>query len=146
MQRRVAAGVLSAGHARALLAVDDPALQARIAERIVAEGLSVRSTEELVRLRVLDEPSRRSRRPPVAVPGLVDLQDDLSDALQARVRIAMGAKRGKVTIDFASIDDLERIVGIVADGLAAGGIHVDTAATPAEPDGDDATRRAGGLD
>jgi ParB family transcriptional regulator, chromosome partitioning protein len=120
VQRRVAAGVLSAGHARALLALDDAAELERVAERIVAEGLSVRATEELVRLRLVDQtdPSpgaRTSRR--VAAPGLLELQDDLSDALRARVRISMGARRGRIQIDFASVDDLERIVAVIANGL-----------------------------
>jgi ParB family transcriptional regulator, chromosome partitioning protein len=122
IQRRVAAGVLSAGHARALLALDDADAQARLAEKIVAEGLSVRATEELVRVRLVDgegsgSGSRRSRR--VAAPGLLELQDDLSDALRARVRISMGANRGRLQIEFASVDDLERIVSVIASGLDA---------------------------
>ncbi|MCC5948612.1 MAG: ParB/RepB/Spo0J family partition protein [Nitriliruptoraceae bacterium] len=122
VQRRLAAGVLSAGHAKVLLAVDDAAAQTRLADRIVAEGLSVRATEELVRLQLLDGPSSssRRRRGPTA-PGLVELQDDLSDALEARVRITMGARKGKVAIEFASVDDLERIVGIIAGGISASG-------------------------
>lgn len=118
VQRRVAAGVLSAGHAKALLTLDDPSAQAKLAERIVAEGLSVRATEELVRLKVLDgATSPRRSRSKVTAPGLVDLQDDLSDALEARVRITMGARKGKLAIEFASVDDLERIVAVIADGL-----------------------------
>ncbi len=122
VQRRVAAGVLSAGHAKALLAVENADLQSRLAERIVAEGLSVRATEELVRMKLLDEPSKRSkpRRTPTA-PGLVELQEDLSDALEARVRISMGARKGKLAIDFNSVDDLERIVAVIADGLGSRG-------------------------
>jgi ParB family chromosome partitioning protein len=132
VQRRVAAGVLSAGHAKALLTLDDPAAQAKLAERIVAEGLSVRATEELVRLKVLDgaAPTRRSRSK-VTAPGLVDLQDDLSDALEARVRITMGARKGKLAIEFGSVDDLERIVAIIADGL--GQRRGGRAGTPGSP-------------
>jgi ParB family transcriptional regulator, chromosome partitioning protein len=120
VQRRVAAGVLTAGHAKALLAIDDPAVLARLAERIVREGMSVRATEELVRVRVLEgeEPARR-RPQRVAPPGVVELQDDLSDALMTRVRITMGTRKGKLTIDFATVDDLERIVGVIAKGLGA---------------------------
>jgi ParB family transcriptional regulator, chromosome partitioning protein len=119
VQRRVASGVLSAGHAKVLLAIEDPDQQVRLADRIVAEGMSVRATEELVRLRLLDEPSRpaAARRGPVTAPGLVELQDDLSDALDARVRISMGAKRGRLAIEFGSVDDLERIVSVIANGL-----------------------------
>jgi ParB family transcriptional regulator, chromosome partitioning protein len=121
VQRRVAAGVLSAGHAKALLAVPEPAGQERLADRIVAEGLSVRATEELVRLRLLEEPETptpsRSRRTKVSAPGLVELQDDLSDALMARVKISMGARKGRLQVEFTSVDDLERIVGVIARGL-----------------------------
>lgn len=125
VQRRVAAGVLSAGHAKALLALDTPADQERLADRIVAEGMSVRGAEEAVRVRLLDESggTRRSggggqRR--LVAPGLIDLQDDLSDALEARVRITMGARKGKLTVEFASVDDLERIVAVIAGGLESG--------------------------
>ena len=121
VQRRVAAGVLSAGHAKALLALPDEATQSNVAERIVAEGLSVRATEELVRLRLTDDapqPRSKPRRQPTA-PGLVELQQDLSDALQARVRISMGAKKGKLAVEFTSVDDLERIVAVIADGLGS---------------------------
>ena len=120
VQRRVAAGVLSAGHAKALLALADPQAQSAVAERIVAEGLSVRATEELVRLRLTDEPTprRKPRRTPTA-PGLLELQEDLSDALKARVRITMGARKGKLAVEFSSVDDLERIVAVIADGLGA---------------------------
>ncbi|TVP67716.1 MAG: ParB/RepB/Spo0J family partition protein [Nitriliruptor sp.] len=122
VQRRVAAGVLSAGHARALLAIPDGSRQSALAERIVTEGLSVRATEELVRVKLMDEPSPRSkpRRTPTA-PGVLELQDDLSDALQARVRITMGAKKGRLAVEFGSVDDLERIVAVIADGLGAQG-------------------------
>lgn len=128
VQRKVAAGVLSAGHAKAILALSDKRAQESLADRIVAEGLSVRATEEAVRLRVLDEvpasesesgssgTSGRSRQR-VTAPALVELQDDLSNALQARVKISMGARRGKITVQFGSIDDLERIVGVIANGL-----------------------------
>jgi ParB family transcriptional regulator, chromosome partitioning protein len=131
VQRKVAAGVLSAGHAKAVLALSDKRSQEALADRIVAEGLSVRATEEAVRLRVLDETQvdggggdggsgggrGGGSRQRVTAPALVDLQDDLSDALQARVKISMGARRGKLTVQFGSIDDLERIVGVIANGL-----------------------------
>ena len=130
VQRKVAAGVLSAGHAKAVLALPDKRAQEALADRIVAEGLSVRATEEVVRLRVLDDDAStsgsstggstggtRSNRQRVTAPALVDLQDDLSDALRARVRISMGSRKGKLTIEFGSIDDLERVVGVIAAGL-----------------------------
>jgi ParB family transcriptional regulator, chromosome partitioning protein len=124
VQRRVAAGVLSAGHAKALLAVTDADAQQRLADSIVAEGLSVRATEELVRLRLVDDeqgttpPKRRPRK--VSAPGLLELQDDLSDALMARVRITMGPRKGRLQVEFGSVDDLERIIGVIARGLENG--------------------------
>jgi ParB family transcriptional regulator, chromosome partitioning protein len=111
VQKRVAAGVLSAGHARALLSLDDPQAQERLAQRIVDEGLSVRSVEEIVLLRD-DQPEKQTRRPtakPVA-PALRHLSDRLSDLFETRVKVEMGRNKGKITVEFATIDDLERIV------------------------------------
>ncbi|CAN7256386.1 ParB/RepB/Spo0J family partition protein [Knoellia sp. LjRoot47] len=109
--RRVAAGVLSAGHARALLGVGDGAAMERLAQRIVAEGLSVRSVEEIVSLGVDDEkPVRRRPRAGGRHPQLDDLAAGLSDRLETRVGITLGKSRGKVTIDFASVEDLNRIL------------------------------------
>jgi ParB family transcriptional regulator, chromosome partitioning protein len=112
VQKRVAAGVLSAGHARALLSLDDVQLQERLAQRIVAEGLSVRSVEEIVALGA-DSPVKQTRRPmgakPVA-PALRHLSDRLSDLFETRVKVEMGRSKGKITVEFATIDDLERIV------------------------------------
>ena len=108
--RRVAAGVLSAGHARALLALPDADAMDRLAHRIVAEGLSVRSTEEVVALGGdQDKPRRRAPRAGNRRPQLDDLAGELSDHLETRVRISLGQRRGKVTIDFASVEDLHRI-------------------------------------
>lgn len=109
--RRVAAGVLSAGHARALLGVSDNAAMERLAQRIVAEGLSVRSVEEIVSLGVEDEkPAKRRPRAGGRHPQLDDLAANLSDRLETRVGIALGKSKGKVTIDFASVEDLNRIL------------------------------------
>lgn len=131
VQRRVAAGLITAGHAKALLSIEGTQAQNRLAERIIAEGLSVRATEEAARF-ILAEGgdaagggSRSGRgggaRPRLTVPGLVELQDDLSDALEARVRISMGSRRGRITIEFVTVDDLERVVGVIADGLGGVG-------------------------
>ena len=112
VQKRVAAGVLSAGHARALLSLDDSQAQERLAQRIVAEGLSVRSVEEIVALGD-DKPDKQARRhataKPVA-PALRHLSDRLSDLFETRVKVEMGRSKGKITVEFATIDDLERIV------------------------------------
>jgi len=120
VQKRVAAGILSAGHARALLSVD-PAAQERLANRIVAEGLSVRAVEEIVTLGTAGTPSapadrKRPGKAPVA-PGLKDLADRLSDVFDTRVKVELGQRKGKIVVEFATLDDLERIVGSIAPEL-----------------------------
>ena len=113
VQRRVAAGVLSAGHARALLAVEDPELQDRLAQRVVAEGISVRALEEIVAVGETGGPAPRvTRRKPTA-PGLTDLADRLSDRFETRVKVDLGRAKGKITVEFASLDDLQRIVDVM---------------------------------
>jgi len=113
VQKRIAAGVISAGHARALLGLDSPLAQERLAQRIVSEGLSVRTVEEIVSLGGDDEPGRAARRPATAkpaTPALRHLSDRLSDLFETRVKVEMGTKKGKITVEFATMDDLERIV------------------------------------
>jgi len=119
VQRRVAAGVLTAGHARALLALDDPAAQDGLAGRIVAEGLSVRAVEELVALAGREKPvaARAPRSQRVTAPALTDLADRLSDSFDTRVKVELGRRKGKIVVEFASVDDLERIVGLMAPGV-----------------------------
>jgi len=110
VQRRVAAGVLSAGHARALLSLDDPGEQEHLAHRIVAEGLSVRAVEEIVATGQRQaKPRRTGERQPVA-PALTELADRLSDALDTRVKVEVGKQKGKLVVEFASLEDLQRIV------------------------------------
>lgn len=113
VQRRVAAGVLSAGHARSLLAVDDPERQDGLASRVVSEGISVRGLEELVAVGEAraTEPAVRRRKP--TAPGLTDLAERLSDRLETRVKVDLGQRKGKITVEFASLDDLRRIVDIM---------------------------------
>ena len=113
VQRRVAAGVLSAGHARSLLAISDPEAQDRLAARVVAEGISVRALEEIVAMRDADAPAPRVVRKKPVAPGLVDLAERLSDRFETRVKIDLGRSKGKVTVEFGSIDDLQRIVDIM---------------------------------
>jgi ParB family chromosome partitioning protein len=119
VQRRVAAGVLSAGHARALLSLDDAEAQDALASRIVAEGLSVRAVEELVALAAHEKPTptRAARSPRVTAPALTDLADRLSDSFDTRVKVELGRRKGKIVVEFASVDDLERIVGLMAPGM-----------------------------
>ncbi len=110
VQRRVAAGVLSAGHARALLGVSDPLEQELLAQRVVAEGLSVRAVEELVSLGTTTRPARRPRSR-AEVPGEVSaLVRALGDRLDTRVCVDLGKRKGRMTIEFAGIDDLRRII------------------------------------
>ncbi|MEU8566154.1 ParB/RepB/Spo0J family partition protein [Streptomyces cyaneofuscatus] len=120
VQRRVAAGVLSAGHARALLSVDDSDEQDRLAHRIVAEGLSVRAVEEIVTLmgsRPTSSPKPKGPRAGARLsPALTDLATRLSDRFETRVKVDLGQKKGKITVEFASMEDLERILGSLAPG------------------------------
>jgi ParB family chromosome partitioning protein len=116
VQRRVAAGVLSAGHARALLALEGgPERQEELAARIVAEGLSVRATEEAVTLAnrdgVADRPA--PRRKPITMPGLQDVAEKLSSAFDTRVTVTLGKRKGKIVVEFGSVDDLQRIVDLM---------------------------------
>jgi ParB family chromosome partitioning protein len=113
VQRRVAAGVLSAGHARALLAVEDGDLQDRLAQRVVSEGISVRGLEEIVSLGDGDSPAPRSSRRRPTAPGLADLSERLSDRFETRVKVDLGKAKGKITVEFASMEDLRRIVEIM---------------------------------
>ncbi|WP_026551039.1 ParB/RepB/Spo0J family partition protein [Arthrobacter sp. Br18] len=116
VQRRVAAGIISAGHARALLGLADQAEMEKLAQRIVAEGLSVRSTEEIVAMSDgLRRPARESTPKAGARHERLDyLASSLSDRLDTSVKITLGARKGKVSIEFASVDDLNRIMGVLA--------------------------------
>ena len=116
VQRRVAAGVLSAGHARALLVLEDPVAQERLAQRVVAEGLSVRAVEEIVTVGERPVATRRSSTPATPSPRADQLARGLSDALDTRVAVQVGRRKGRIIIEFAGEEDLERI----ADAL---GLH-----------------------
>ncbi|HEX5349596.1 MAG TPA: ParB/RepB/Spo0J family partition protein [Pseudonocardiaceae bacterium] len=116
VQRRVAAGVLSAGHARALLSLDESFAQETLAARIVAEGLSVRATEEAVTLS-RTEPAQSAPKPaaarPMRAPGLEQLAENLSDAFDTCVKVELGRRKGRIVVEFGSVDDLERIVALM---------------------------------
>jgi ParB family chromosome partitioning protein len=138
VQRRIAARTLSAGHGVAVLSLDDPVQQERLADKIVAEGLTVRMAEELAqrikRGEPLLDPSERPRlrvRPVMQAPGMADLAERLSDRLETRVRVQLGKRKGKVLIEFATLDDLQRICDAI--GLDRGAVDHDTA-SPDDPE------------
>ena len=117
VQRRVAAGVLSAGHARALLALEGgQEQQEELAARIVAEGLSVRATEEAVTLANRETTAAPSapRRKPIHMPGLQDVAERLSTAFDTRVTVSLGKRKGKIVVEFGSVEDLQRIVDLLS--------------------------------
>ncbi len=115
VQRRVAAGILSAGHARALLGLEDAETMERLAGRIVAEGLSVRAVEEIVALGDGPVKSTRKRpRPGGHTSELNDLASRLGDRFDTRVTVALGRTKGRLSIDFASVEDLNRIIALMA--------------------------------
>jgi ParB family chromosome partitioning protein len=120
VQRRVAAGVLSAGHARALLGLADHEAMERLAQRIAAEGLSVRNVEEIVALG--DEQTPRVRKPRAGAyhPQLDSQAAWLSDRFDTRVRINLGQRKGKLTFEFASVEDLDRILTLMGGDTGRG--------------------------
>jgi ParB family chromosome partitioning protein len=115
VQRRVAAGVLSAGHARALLGLDDAAQQEDLATRIVAEGLSVRATEEAVVLLRQERPARakQTRRRPTLTPAMEDAAERLSDTFETKVKVEFGQRKGRIVVEFGSAEDFERIAQLM---------------------------------
>jgi ParB family transcriptional regulator, chromosome partitioning protein len=125
VQRMVAEGRLTAGHARALLSTPDRAFQETLAQRVVTDGMSVRAVEEAARQHNAGPTAAgpaagaSSSSPPggrLRPPGLLELEELLSTHLDTRVAITMGASRGKVTIEFATLEDLERIYRAMTDG------------------------------
>jgi ParB family chromosome partitioning protein len=116
IQRRLAAGVITQGHARALLSLDDPKAAERLADRIVAEGMTVRQTEEIAAIGVAPPSSsgRSNARPGNRTEALDALQERLADRFDTRVRVVLGKRKGRLTIEFASVGDLNRILEILA--------------------------------
>jgi len=119
VQRRVAAGVLSAGHAKALLGLSNQALMESLAQRVVSEGLSVRATEEIVGLQAGDSDNQQestTNQPAVIKtkdPALEDVASSLEDYLDTKVLVTKSQKKGRITIDFADLEDLRRIVKLI---------------------------------
>ncbi|MFD3352332.1 ParB/RepB/Spo0J family partition protein [Streptomyces fradiae] len=118
VRARVASGVLTAGHARALLPVEDPEAQEELAARIVREGLSVRTVEEIVQLMASEPRKAAKAKGPRAgtrvSPALSELATRLSDRFETRVKVDLGQKKGKIVVEFASMEDLNRILGTLA--------------------------------
>jgi ParB family chromosome partitioning protein len=113
VQRRVAAGVISAGHARALLSLTDEKEIENLANRIVAEGLTVRAVEEIVASGGAKVKAGSIRSGKIIAPKLKQIADDLSDHLDTRVSVELGKQKGKIVIEFATIEDLERINKVI---------------------------------
>ena len=113
VQKKLTAGVISAGHARALLSLTDPNEIERIVSKIVAEGLSVRATEELVSLSSPTKKSGKSKSARGSSGKYSELEERIGDALNTRVTIKGGSKGGKIIIDFADGPDLQRITSII---------------------------------
>jgi len=115
VQRKVAAGVISAGHARALLSLTDEKEIENLANRIVAEGLTVREVEEIVATGVAKVKGGSVRSGKIIAPKLKEISDQLSDHLDTRVNVELGKQKGKIVIEFATIEDLERISKVITD-------------------------------
>ena len=115
VQRRVAAGVISAGHARSLLALATEEEMENLAKRIVAEGLSVRAVEEIVAVGAGSKTTKTktSKGKKIVSPGLEDIADRLSNKLETRVKIDMARNKGTISIEFATFEDLQRIINII---------------------------------
>jgi ParB family chromosome partitioning protein len=125
VQRLLAEGRIQAGHARALLGLPHEEARSALALRVVAEGLSVRQVEELVRAYVRTGEGRRVRPPPVADPALGEIEELLTERLGTRVHVTMGKRKGRVVVEVGSVEDLERIAGEILRSAAhpAGADH-----------------------
>jgi len=119
VQRRVAAAVISAGHARALLSLTDEKEIENLANRIVAEGLTVRAVEEIVASGGAKVKAGSVRSGKILAPKLKQISDDLADHLDTRVSVELGKKKGKIAIEFATIEDLERISKVIRPGISS---------------------------
>ena len=117
VQTRVAAGVISAGHARALLGLADADAQDALATRIVAEGMSVRATEEAVAMAAAERPAAKRRTRNITAPGVEDLAGRLSEAFETKVKIQIGRSKGTIVVECGSVDDLQRIIGVMAPDI-----------------------------
>ena len=115
LQRQVASGVLSAGHARAILGLGEESLMTQLAQRVINEGLSVRATEELASLMLKNSEGAGKTPPPARrnTQHFDEYASSLTDLLDTQVKITLGAKKGRIAIEFASVDDLNRIMNVI---------------------------------
>lgn len=113
VQRKVAAGIISAGHARALLSLLDSTEIENLANRIVSEGLSVRAVEELVAINSGKPKERKTPKVVVRSPRLREVGEVLGNKLDTRVIVELGQQKGKIVIEFADLEDLERITKLI---------------------------------
>lgn len=114
VQQKVASGVISAGHARALLGLADSVAIEKLANRIVAEGLSVRTVEEIIAISKPTSTTKKSKTGKKGSPELKDLGDQLGDVLDTRVRIESSGSKGKIVIEYAGAEDLQRLFKLIS--------------------------------
>ncbi len=146
VQRALHEGQLDMGHARALLGTPDRAFQEQLARRVAAEGLSVRAVEEAIRVRQDDGSGQTGAAGAAATkrlrpPGLLELEELLGDHLETRVNVSMGSKRGKVVIEFSTLEDLERIYRVIIGGAPGPAPTAAPTATPTSISGSRSSRR-----
>jgi ParB family chromosome partitioning protein len=113
VQNKVAAGVISAGHARALLGLSDNAAIEKLANRIVAEGLSVRTVEEIIAITKPGGSSKKKSGGRKETPELRELAEALGDSLDTRVRIESAKGKGAIIIEYSGGEDLQRLVKLI---------------------------------
>ena len=114
VQQKVAVGTISAGHARALLGLTDAAAIEKLANRIVAEGLSVRTVEEII---AISKPSSKTKKPSSAKkssPELKELGEKIGDVLDTRVRIESNGGKGEIIVEYSGAEDLQRLVKLIS--------------------------------
>ena len=114
VQQKVASGVISAGHARALLGLADSVAIEKLANRIVAEGLSVRTVEEIIAISKPTSTTKKSKTGKKGSPELKDLGDQLGDVLDTRVRIESSGSKGEIVIEYAGAEDLQRLFKLIS--------------------------------
>jgi ParB family chromosome partitioning protein len=114
VQQKVAAGTISAGHARALLGLSDSAAIEKLANRIVAEGLSVRTVEEIIAISKPATAKKKSNTAKKQSPELKEIAENLGDVLDTRVRIEAGGGKGEIIVEYSGAEDLQRLIKLIS--------------------------------